>query len=218
MPPTNEQVEAQLARLLASNTLGRSERLCRFLQFVVRHTLEGRGDELKEYAIGVEVFEKGADFDPRLDSAVRVDARRLRAKLDEYYATEGNRDPVVIRMPKGGYLPIFLDREDATVREPLTLTGEVPIAPVTGTPAHPVPATEGPSRPKWVVWGAALAVFAALIAGVLVWRSRESTEVQPGRGYVARAVAVLPFANLTGNQQNDALCDGLAEELTRRLS
>ena len=68
----------------------------------------GRRDELKEYALGVDVFNRGADFDPRTDTIVRVQARRLRAKLQQYDETEGRADPLVIALPRGGYVPEFL--------------------------------------------------------------------------------------------------------------
>jgi hypothetical protein len=69
--------------------------------------LDGRGEGLKEYLIGVGVFGKGPGFDPRLDSAVRVEARRLRGKLEEYYQRDGASDAVRIRLPKGGYVPVL---------------------------------------------------------------------------------------------------------------
>lgn len=77
----------------------------RFLEFTVRQALEGRSGELKEALVGVEVFDRPADYDPRLDPIVRVEARRLRQKIQEYYATEGARDPVRIEYAKGGYAP-----------------------------------------------------------------------------------------------------------------
>jgi tetratricopeptide (TPR) repeat protein len=105
--PDSGQVRLALERITGSPAFSRSERLCRLLRFVTERTLAGHGNELKEYLIGVEVLEKGASFDPRLDSAVRVDARRLRAKLDEYYARDGAGDPVRIVLNKGSYAPSF---------------------------------------------------------------------------------------------------------------
>lgn len=111
-----EEIRAHLQKIIKSRTLGRSERLGRFLRFVVDAALDGRAECLKEYTVGVEVFGRGADFDPRIDSAVRVDARRLRAKLDEYYAGEGSDDPVMIELPKGGYVPVFNRRRSTPSR------------------------------------------------------------------------------------------------------
>jgi len=100
-------VEAALDRLLSSGTLRGSVGLRRFLEYVVRHALAGDKDRVKEYTIGVEVFDRGAGFDPRCDSIVRVEAHKLRGKLDEYYRDEGARDIVAISIPKGGYRPSF---------------------------------------------------------------------------------------------------------------
>jgi TolB-like protein len=71
---------------------------------------------VKEYTVGVEAFGRPADYDPKIDPIVRVQARRLRAKLDEYYATEGATDTVRITLPKGGYVPVFEARP--TVAKP----------------------------------------------------------------------------------------------------
>ena len=81
--------------------------MSRFLKFVVEQTLAGEGERLKEYVIGVEVFDRDADYDPRLDAIVRVEAARLRTKLAEYYAGEGRSDAVVLNLPKGGYAPLI---------------------------------------------------------------------------------------------------------------
>ena len=80
--------------------------MSRFLKFVVEQTLAGEGERLKEYVIGVEVFDRDADYDPRLDAIVRVEAARLRTKLAEYYAGDGRSDAVVLSLPKGGYAPV----------------------------------------------------------------------------------------------------------------
>ena len=87
-------VEQALQRILASRHFRQSARLQRFLRFVVEAKLEGRPDDIQEYAVGLEVFDRGEAFDPRSDSIVRVEARRLRERLDEYYANEGRDDPL----------------------------------------------------------------------------------------------------------------------------
>jgi hypothetical protein len=86
-----DEVMAQLGRILDSETFSKALVLRHFLQFLVERTLQGRSDEIKEYALGVDVFDRGSDFDPRTDTIVRVQARRLRAKLDEYYEGSGAR-------------------------------------------------------------------------------------------------------------------------------
>lgn len=105
---TAAQVHAQRDRILASNGFVRSGRQSAFLNYVVNAALEGRADRLKEFTIGIEVFEKDESFDPGVDSIVRVEASRLRSKLSEYYVGEGQGDPVRIGIPKGHYVPEFL--------------------------------------------------------------------------------------------------------------
>lgn len=113
----------QLDRILASKTFSQVERLKRFVSFIVREAIAGRGAELKEYVIGVEVFGKEPSFDPRTDPIVRVQARRLRARLVRYYREEGQADELIIDLPKGGYTPVFRRREAAvTTRPSLTTT------------------------------------------------------------------------------------------------
>jgi adenylate cyclase len=106
-----EAVRAQLDKILSSPTFVRSRRLGRFLRFTIEQALEGRQATLKEYLVGVEVFNKMESFDPRIDSIVRVEARRLRSKLEHYYQTEGADDPIVIQFLKGSYVPLILHRD-----------------------------------------------------------------------------------------------------------
>jgi len=101
------EVESQLRRILSSDVFTRSERMKRFLEYVVSMTLAGRADELKEYSIGLAAFDKPEDFDPRLDPIVRVEAGRLRTKLKEYYEAEGRHDAVRIHFRKRSYAPFF---------------------------------------------------------------------------------------------------------------
>jgi len=78
-----------------------------FLEFIVEKSLEGRVDEIKEYTIATEVLGRSHDFDPKSDNIVRVQAHRLRKKLDEYYSQEGTHDPVRILIPSGHYYPEY---------------------------------------------------------------------------------------------------------------
>jgi tetratricopeptide (TPR) repeat protein len=93
--------------VVSSRALHGSPRLLRFLAYVVRHALAGEDDRIKEYAIGLDVFDRGPRFDPRHDAIVRVEARKLREKLALYYRTDGATDPVTIFLPKGSYRPVF---------------------------------------------------------------------------------------------------------------
>ena len=102
-----EVVQKHLERVLASPGFARNERLSRFLRFIAQEELNGRGSELKESLIGIEVFGRKPGFDPKQDSTVRSEAARLRARLAEYYGDEGKGDTLVIELPKGGYIPRF---------------------------------------------------------------------------------------------------------------
>jgi hypothetical protein len=102
-----EQKIEQLEKVLQSRTLQNSESLKAFLRFVVEKTLDDEDVLLKEYTIATEVFGRSDDYDPRIDSVVRVQAGRLRTKLHEYYTTEGKGDRIVIDLPKGHYHPVF---------------------------------------------------------------------------------------------------------------
>lgn len=105
--PSPEEVRAQVDKILASRQFARSERLCRFLRFCVEQTLEEKGDQLKEQLVGVEVFDRKGDYDPRTDPIVRVEAMRLRSKLKAYYTSAGRPDCILVELPKGAYVPAF---------------------------------------------------------------------------------------------------------------
>src|SRR5262245_22030794 len=115
-------IHHQLNRILASNTFRQVDRLKRFASFIVQEAVARRGEDLKEYVIGVQVLGKEASFDPRTDPIVRVQARRLRSRLAEYYSKEGQTDEVIIDIPKGGYAPSFKRRETAAVKPSLSAT------------------------------------------------------------------------------------------------
>jgi TolB-like protein/Flp pilus assembly protein TadD len=126
LPPaktSDKLVRQQLSRILASKTFSQVERLKLFVSFIVSEAVGGRGGELKEYVIGVQVFGKEPSFDPRTDPIVRVQARRLRTRLARYYRDEGNNDELIIDLPKGGYAPVFRQREEtAATKRSLTAT------------------------------------------------------------------------------------------------
>src|SRR3982750_136421 len=110
-PQADDAVREHLERILASPTFQQGDRLKRFLKFIVLEAVAGRRHELKEYVIGVQVFGKEESFDPRTDPIVRVQARRLRAKLVRYYREGGRADETIIELPKGGYAPVFKTRD-----------------------------------------------------------------------------------------------------------
>ena len=116
-PVTAHEVESALERVVDHRAFAGAARLRQLLEYVVLRELEGRGEELKEYSIGIDVLDKPASFDPQTDSAVRVMLGRVRNALELYYATDGANDPVHIVIPRGGYQP-QLERVTATVSAP----------------------------------------------------------------------------------------------------
>jgi len=101
------EIQDQVNHILASAEFRRSTRLQRFLRLAVERSLAGEIEQMKEYIVGREVFDRGADYDPNVDSIVRVEAQRLRRKLREYYQTRGRKDPILITFPSGSYVPVF---------------------------------------------------------------------------------------------------------------
>jgi hypothetical protein len=101
-----DAIRAHVARITASELFAGAERLCRFLRFTVESTLNGRAADVKEYTLGREVFDRGEDYDPRLDPIVRVEARRLRSRLAEYYGGPGRDESLRLEYRKGSYLPV----------------------------------------------------------------------------------------------------------------
>lgn len=134
--PNIESVRAHLARILASKSFAGSDRLKEFLTFVVRQSLEGKGDELKEVVIGTELFGQ-AGFDPKKSSAVRTTANRLRMKLAAYYKNEGKNDGLVITLPEGAYLPQFSTNVTMGSPIPPPARGDSPQAEIRYAAAEP---------------------------------------------------------------------------------
>jgi hypothetical protein len=111
VPP--DLIEQELEKILASPVFAPSHRLVRFLRFVVEQVLKNEADQLKEYLLGITVFDRDDAYDPRTDPIVRVEASRLRTKLREYYDTDGKADPILIELPKGSYVPAISHRSAA---------------------------------------------------------------------------------------------------------
>jgi hypothetical protein len=151
--PQSEAILTALERLLAWPELARSPQLGRFLAYIVQRTIEGNGQSIKAYSIAVDVFGRPADFDPQADPIVRVQARRLRTLLDDYYRGPGIGDVVQIRLPVGRYVPEF-----TAVAEP-----GGPIAEPDSGPPAPQPPRLQSMRYAWIAVGAVIAGAVALV-------------------------------------------------------
>ena len=105
--PESQIIEEQLHLILSSTQFKATSRLKSFLQFIVEKTLAGQADEIKGYSIATSVFGRKENFNQSTDPIVSVEARRLRRALERYYLVAGMHDPVLIHIPKGGFVPTF---------------------------------------------------------------------------------------------------------------
>jgi TolB-like protein len=188
--PPPDEVRAELERILCSQALGGSDQLKRLLRLVVERTLDGRPELLKEYNLGLEVFQRPPDYDPKIDPIVRVQARRLRSKLDEYYASEGSDASFVIHIPKGAYVPVFEARKSAA----------------------PAPDIK-PTRKR--VWLATAVVAVLLCILVAAWVAKNKVAVPAD---IHRSVAVLPLQMFTEGGSRGRIANQIAEVLTTELA
>ncbi|MEZ5357152.1 MAG: hypothetical protein R2762_31325, partial [Bryobacteraceae bacterium] len=147
-PLSPDQVRGALETILQSDAFLSSPRASQFLRYIVERSLGEQHESLKEFTIGLDVFGRPASFDPRTDTIVRVQARRLRKRLEDYYANQGASDAIVIELPKGSYVPSFHSREGARVDRRIGLLGNI----------------GGPRRRWWIGLAAG-----ALAAVLLVW-------------------------------------------------
>jgi len=190
---STSQIRSALERVVSSTAFHRSPQLQRLLSFLIEESLAGRGERLKEYVLGVEVFARPPSYDPRLDALVRVEAKRLRSVLDEYYSAEGSGDLIRIELPKGSYRPIFhfqpACRSSAATSQ-----------------------LEKPNRTwQWL----SLGITALLLTAVIVYTGIRLRTPRPSE---IHTVAVLPLENLSSDPENEYFCFGLVDELTTLLA
>jgi hypothetical protein len=153
-PQQAQSIHEQIDRILHSSHFNGSELLRNLLSYLAKRTIERPGEPVKEYDLAVDVLGRDAGFDARLDSAVRVHTSRLRAKLAEYYMSEGAADPLVIEVPKGSYHISWRQRN----------------APAEAVAVEaPAPAAAPPARPS-LAWKPFAAGFAAaVLTGFAIW-------------------------------------------------
>jgi TolB-like protein len=197
--PEADAVRAQLEQILASRGFVTAGRQSRLLRHVVEKTLAGQADQLKEYSVGMEVFDRDDKYDPRIDSIVRVEAGRLRSRLDEYYAGDGASDAVRISLPRGAYVAVF---------EP-NVTGALKLAPelqeATAVVVKPAPAKRG-----WAVWAFGTALV-GVVLGMVAWLGGSPRDGQ-------RSVAVLAFEQYSASEDDGAIAAQLTDNVTAELA
>ena len=200
-----ELIEGALEQAQRWPGLTRSPQLAKFLSYIVTAKLNGDEANIKAYTIAVDVFGRPADFDPQLDPIVRVQARRLRALLEEYYQTAGAASPIRITLPIGRYVPEFLLVDGGPAAEPLADSTAV------GRPAKPSRANR--RRELWWLTGLTVAAIAVtlLIGGALQPTLRGDAALQPP------SIEVGEFTSIAGDEEASEIVAGLAIELVTDL-
>jgi TolB-like protein len=192
--PGTQEIRASVDRLLQSPDFRIPTRRARLLTYLVDRTLAGERNRINEYAIGVDVFDKPASFDPKLDAVVRAEISRLRQNLKEYYAGPGLVDPIRIDLPARGYFAAFSSGLASTAAAPEIRAGT-------------------PISPKPFPWRIAVGTLVALasVGALLAWR------ISAGKPRID-SVVVLPFEDLSADHQSGYLADGLTDEVTNDLA
>jgi TolB-like protein len=209
LSPSAEAVKQELERVLASPEFVASDRLKRFLRFVVEEALAGRGDRLHAYPIALEALGRDASFDPQTDPVVRMEAGRLRRRLERYYLGAGHSDPVRIDVPKGRYVPTFAWQHRNAMPAP---------APPASLLSWGHVQRRWPGSP-WFTVGVLALAGVILVAAAVLRLERPTIEAEPERVAPQErgpAIIVLPFENLSG-EADAVFSDGLTEELISDL-
>ena len=174
-------VREEVDRILNNRLFQRSDRLSRFLRYVVEQSLSGRAAELKEQVLAAELYARGDDFDPAADPIVRVDARRLRDKLREYYA-ELPSEPVLIALPKGSYAPVYQWNTSVALKE--------------ANASRPI-GTQAPHDVLRRWWPALVLAAAVSVIGVAITSKPPNREDPP--------IRITPLTSYPGHESGPAL-------------
>lgn len=225
-----KDIEKQVKRILAHRSFSIAPRASKLLTYLVDAALSGKSDALKGYVIGVDVFDKADDFDPQLDSIVRVQAGRLRKKLELYYLTDGQSDPIYIELTSGSYTTIF-SKKTADVIEVAT-TNSLPEAAFQEVGDEPKFAIENTRKidthSKATLIISTLTFLAVILTSVLVALSNHSSKSRAFNYDAAMpngpSIAIFSFDAISLNAENgepgpaELLKIGLRHELVETLS
>lgn len=209
--PEEREVAAALQRLLAWPDMARSAQLGRFLEYIVSLKLRGEADSIKAYSIAVDVFGRSSDFDPQTDPIVRVQARRLRSLLGQYYREVGADETVRIELPVGRYVPDFV-RWDGEAREPAPVDV---VEPEDIADDRPPSSTNGQLSTSWFVLAVMTLAGVIMSYGISSWNAgrAETPAALNGRP----SVSIMEFQSLTGDPRDLRYAAGLAVELVTDL-
>ncbi|QEE27284.1 hypothetical protein FTW19_04210 [Terriglobus albidus] len=169
-PPSLEQQRLLVSRILSSALFRKSRKLATFLQFICEQQQMGKADSINEQRIGTEVFGRNEGYHMGEDSIVRSQARFLRIRLQEYFATEGKDEPIVLTIPKGSYVPEFHLRElpAETVQTVATLVSHIGYT--ASTPSDKESSEPPPKRSFfWIYVAAGIGAVVCLALGIGWW-------------------------------------------------
>ena len=205
-PPMDNEIREQLARIRSSPAFDAPDRAQKFLCYVVEEALQGRADRIKAYSIAIEVFHRDASFDAQNDPVVRIEAGRVRRALEHYYLLTGQKDPILITIPKGGYVPIFSRVSECPVRADEQVAQ---------------------ARPS-MVGRLAVPVTCLVLLGVAGWALADHSALRPFSSGGTAAVAdpapgmpkviIAPFEDITGTPGSALLTRGLNDEVIGQMA
>jgi hypothetical protein len=213
-------IQLQLDRLLANVHFSNSKRFPSFLRFIIHEELEGRGDQLKERTLGIEVFGRDASYDTTSDPIVRVTAAEIRKRIAQYYQEPGHADELRISLPSGSYIPHFewphIEVAPALQLEILSSPQSLPLSPLMATVSdHPA------SRSRNRI----LSIFGVLLvlvaASVLYVRSRPTALDlfwSPMFAAGDPVVVCFPQSHLSGITLRDANDPGQQHQLQESMN
>jgi TolB-like protein len=201
IPVSSQQVRLQLAKICAAEEFQRSKRSRRFLSYIVEETLAGRAGWIKAYSVAISVLDRDDTFDPQTDPMVRIEASQLRRRLERYYLIQGVNDPVVIDLPKGGYVPVFRAAKLAVLPD------------TEPSPSHGFTTWRLPTAFMVVAF---LTVY--IIALPLFRLPAPQSHPAAFASRTNPTIQVLPFSAVTTDDRSAAIAAGLADEVTQVLT
>lgn len=209
--PSSSEILSQLDKILSSQEFALPERGRKFLRYVVEETLAGGAERIKGYSVALNVFGRAVSFDAQSDPVVRIEAGRMRRALERYYLIAGQKDPVLIDVPKGTYVPVFSrvvppsqGAEEAAAAAPAPLPVQAPTPPVLR---------------NWLIAGSAALLLACsgYLARGLVRFPVLETAARPASPEKPKLL-VLPFRDTSETAEGKIYAAGFADEIINQLS